>query len=927
MKELSLAAQSIWAKKSYDGSILWLPLWVHMADSAAVARMLWNKWLSEGVKKAVCAGIMEEGAAEQLFVFLAAAHDLGKATPVFQAKPARPLCPALDDRIAENLIAAGLPMKSHRDFSNANKTPHALASQILLQQAGCNKNAALILGTHHGKPPNNHMLSTSGPESYSFNYHLESKGKAEWTAVQQELIAYTMSLAGFASPEEVPRPNIPGQVLISGLLIMTDWIASNKELFPSIRLEDRWDDLPEDRDATAWEQLGLTGPWVPEDTWLRADIYSQRFDFSTPKPIQRAVTETIRDTSLPGITVIEAPMGGGKTEAALIAAEAFASSANRSGVFFALPTQATSDGIFPRMLDWVNRLDPIYNSIMLAHGKAQFNEEFQGLKFLEGDVNVDHDDTEGLIVHEWFEGQKKSLLADFVVGTIDQLLLSALKQKHVMLRHLGLANKVVIIDECHAYDAYMSQYLDMALRWLGAYNVPVIVLSATLPTEKREAVINAYLSTSKSRKDPLPRDKTSAARQPDWVSNRSYPLITYTSGGDVKQTAVAIDKSESTSVSLASLTGDALVQKLEDLLSNGGCAGVIVNTVKRAQEIARRLREHFGNDIVRLLHSRFIAPDRIDKEQEMLKELGKPDPETHRSPKRPPKRILVGTQVLEQSLDIDFDVMITDLCPMDLLLQRIGRLHRHPRPRKEKLKQAQCLVLGMDEDGFEAGSKGIYGEYLLMRTKALLPEQLNLPQDIPDLVQDVYDETVPLSLEPPGYQQAKKKWDKLIDSKENRADRFRIAPPSTSLRANIAGWLDRDKDVTDRKGEAAVRDSDESIEVLVIRQINNRLYMLGEGSPELFQNTVPDSVLAQNLARQRIRLPNALCGPWIIDQTISQLEQLNAGLLIWQESSWLKGELFLILNENSSARLGGYNLTYDKNDGLLYEKEEVKTDD
>lgn len=918
MIKLSSAAQSLWAKKANDGTLLWLPLWVHMADSAEVARMLWNQWLSNGVKQAICSEVMEEELAEQLFVFLAAAHDLGKATPVFQAKPARPLCPALDGRISDNLFAAGLPMISYKEFRNANNTPHALASQLLLERAGCNKNAALILGAHHGKPPSNHMLTSYGPESYGLNYHLESEGEAAWTAVQQELIAYTMDLARFRSLEEVPCPNIPGQVLLSGLLIMTDWIASNTEFFPNIRLEDSWKTLPKGRATAAWQQFGLTHSWDAEDTWMREDLYSQRFDFiKTPTPIQTAVLKTIKNTISPGIIVIEAPMGGGKTEAALVAAEAFADSSNRSGVFFALPTQATSDGILPRMLKWVKRLESEDHSIMLAHGKAQFNEEFQGLKFLEGDVNVDKDDNKGLIVHDWFEGQKKALLADFVVGTIDQLLLSALKHKHVMLRHLGLANKVVIIDECHAYDAYMSQYLEMALSWLGIYNVPVIVLSATLPIEKRQAVIDAYLNRSSSK----PR---ASGQQPSWVSNRSYPLITYTDGGNVKQTAVAIDESKSTSVLLAPLAEDLLVKKLEDLLSQGGCAGVIVNTVKRAQEIATALREHFGNDIVRLLHSRFIATDRAKIEQELLKELGKPGSDTE----RPEKRILVGTQVLEQSLDIDFDLMITDLCPMDLLLQRIGRLHRHQRPErslKEKLAHAQCLIMGMHGDDFESGAKSIYGEYLLMRTKALLPEKIALPQDIPDLVQNVYDDTIPLPSELPEYQQAKKNWDKLIDGKETRADAFRIKPPGTSLRLNIAGWLD--KDVSDHQGEAAVRDTDESIEVLVIQQINNRLYMLNEDRTQLLPNDVPDQLTAQTMAKQRIRLPNALCGPWIIDQTISQLEQLNAGLLVWQESSWLRGELFLVLGENYSARLGGYNLTYDQYNGLTYEKEEVITDD
>ncbi|NLY32000.1 MAG: CRISPR-associated helicase Cas3' [Firmicutes bacterium] len=919
---LSPAAKSLWAKKTSDGNMHWLPLWVHMADSAAVAQMLWNRWLPDGVKRAVCAAGMSEDQAEQLFVFLAAAHDIGKATPVFQAKPSRPLCPALDERIAESLNLGGLPMRHYSEFKWAGKTPHALATQVLLEHAGCNRNTAVILGTHHGKPPGNDLLMSRSIESYGFNYHLENDGKEAWAAIWEELIGYALSQAGYKSVEDIPNPNIPAQVLLSGLLIMTDWIASNTELFPYISLEDRAESINVfERSKTAWKNLGIPVPWDAGNAWMSADLYKERFNFDAPLNIQSVVAEVTMGIRSPGIFVLEAPMGSGKTEAALVAAEVFASISKRSGVFFALPTQATSDGIFPRMLEWVKRLESEGNhSIRLAHGNAQFNEEYESLRFFGGKANISDDEIDGVMVHGWFEGRKKSLLADFVVGTIDQLLLAALKQKHVMLRHLGLANKVVIIDECHAYDAYMSRYLDIALRWLGVYKVPVIVLSATLPAQKRMALVNAYLNThlsSKPKADPLGRGPAPVKEEPTWAAERSYPLITYTDGEDIRQSTVSIDKEKSRKVLLLPLTEEEVVNKLEDLLSDGGCAGVIVNTVQRSQTIARELRNYFGHETVRLLHSRFLAPDRIEKERELLKELGKRGPDN----RRPYKRVIIGTQVLEQSLDIDFDVMITDLCPMDLLLQRIGRLHRHARPRPDKLQAAICFVMGLNCEEFEPGAKSIYGEYLLMRTKEFLPEQLTLPEDIPNLVQDVYDENVPIASPPPGYREAKKKWDRLIQNKERRAEAFRIDPPWTDSNLTISGWLD--KDVSDHKGKAAVRDSDESLEVLLIQESKGRLYMLGmEDGPELPTNVVPDDVVAKTLARQRIRLPNVLGGHWIIDQTIAELEQLNVGLLVWQESPWLKGELFLILDENSSAHLCGYKLTYDKNDGLLYEKED-----
>lgn len=923
MDNLSLGAKSLWAKKSSENTLLWLPLVVHMADSAAVARSLWNNWLPEGPKQAISVGIGRLECAEQLLVFLAAAHDIGKATPVFQAKQARPLCPELDDRINEKLTLAGVPMAHYLQFSKTDRISHAYATQMLLEQEGCNQNAAIVLGAHHGKPVESERASRS-IGAYRFSFHLETKGREIWTGLQKELIAYAVKLANFSTIDEVPVLDMAAQVLLSGLLIMTDWIASNQELFPYMRLEDTLTgiDLIE-RGRSGWGSFSLSTPWVAGNDWENnPDLYKDRFEFEKPVEIQSAILNTAKEILSPGIIILEAPMGSGKTEAALAVAEAFADRANRSGVFFALPTQATSDGIFPRMLEWFGRLESVdNNTIKLAHGRAEFNEEYVGLKLPRGSQQIAVDNNSGVIVHEWFEGKKKSLLADFVVGTVDQLLLAALKQKHVMLRHLGLANKVVIIDECHAYDAYMSRYLDMILRWLGKYGVPVIVLSATLPMQKRRELILAYLNKElrpPSNPDPLGKGpKFTAEPQPEWMTCRHYPLLTYTDGGEVSHVAVSTANVDELTVAIQSLEEAVLVDKLTEILSDGGCAGIIVNTVKRAQEIAQKLREHFGQDIVWLLHSRFLAPDRIKKEKSLLQELGKP----RKDYPRPPLRIVVGTQVLEQSLDIDFDVLITDLCPMDLMLQRIGRLHRHGRERPEKLKDAVCFVMGTEGEEFEPGAKAVYGDYLLMRTKAMLPQQVTLPDLIPDLVQNVYDESVLLHPEPANYQKAKARWHKKIKEKETAAGVFRIGPPWPGPAHNIADWLE--KNISEQKGKAAVRDTDESIEVLLIQEREGKLGLFGwtNDGPELLDYQVPDELLAKEMARQRILLPNVLTGPWIIAQTISELERGNERLLAWQESPWLRGELFVVLDENCSTVIGDYKLIYDRENGLRHEKE------
>lgn len=928
LKKLSLAAQNLWAKKSYNmGDLLWLPLCIHMKDSASIAEKLWNQWLSQGTINIIAKGVGGELEAEQLFLFLSAAHDIGKGTPVFQAKKSRPPHHELDNQIEEKHKAAGLPIRKQQDFVNSNKTPHALASQVLLESEGCNRNVAAILGAHHGKPPETSIPDVYTINAYGFNYHLEKEGKIKWRSIQKELISYALELAGLPSVEMIPTPNMVAQVLLSGLLIMSDWIASNESYFPYIRLDDLTGNVDFSvREKNAWSELALTCPWIASAVFDSGELFSQRFSFEKPNTLQLAAAEIALDIMQPGILVIEAPMGKGKTEAALACAEVFAGKTKRNGVFFALPTQATSDGIFPRLCNWIEKLDDegLY-SIKLAHGKAQFNQDYQFIANMEGSTNIGFDEESSLVVHEWFEGKKKSLLADFVVGTIDQLLLAALKQKHVMLRHLGLAQKVVIIDECHAYDAYMGQYLRRALNWLGAYGTPVIVLSATLPASKRQAVIGSYLNKSAIESHPVDlfgNPSNVAPPTQDWVESLDYPLITYTKGNEIMQRKI-VTKEDSKKIHIEFLSEEKVDILLEGLLSQGGCVGIIVNTVKRAQELARLLRIKFSEETVLLLHSLFLAPDRIKNEKILLMELGKPGNQV----KRPRKRIVVGTQVIEQSLDIDFDVIITDIAPIDLLLQRIGRLHRHDRKRPEKLTQAKCFIMGCNDEDFEEGAKHVYGEFLLTRTKALLQKTLNLPDDIPLLVQKTYEDNLLFFPETERYAQAKEKHEKLIAFKEERAQKFRLAPAWPGANQNLIGWLDAD--MSHQHGEAAVRDSDESIEVILVKEINEEAicFLSTEGNRCSFPtNVTPSNDLGKSIARQRIRLPSILCAPWAIDKTIKELEQINMERLSeWQQSSWLKGDLALILDQNNSVVLNGFRLTYCADDGLIYEKE-VTTD-
>ncbi|NLB53942.1 MAG: CRISPR-associated helicase Cas3' [Syntrophomonadaceae bacterium] len=936
-----LQTKVVWAKKSQDNIVeQWLPLFVHMSDAAGIARLVWYHWLPSGTRGRIARGIHGtlggaddyEEAALSCFVFLAAAHDLGKATPAFQGKLRNS---EFDAQLYKQLTEAGLPLTNDIHSRIAR---HYWSSQLILEAHGFSRKIAVILGGHHGQPPNSNNL-----ENLRKGYKKDlgwDEGQQAWVEVQEELLEYALKLGGISRQEARSwEPDIAAQVLLSGLVIMVDWIVSNETYFPYINLYEGVSHLAK-RPETAWDEIYLPECWNPDNTYANSDLYTERFNIK-PRPVQTAVLDIFKKVVNPGIIIIEAPMGEGKTEAALAAAEAMANITGRSGVFFALPTQASANGLFLRFCNWIENLgDEVAHSIKLAHGKADLNEIYNKIPkrierigdfWVGGEVN---EETSGdaIIVHDWFSGRKKGILADFVIGTIDQVLMVGLKQKHLALRHLGLSNKVVILDECHAYDAYMSQYLYKVLNWLGAYGVPVIVLSATLPGEKRQQLIEAYLNkefSSMSEYDPVfDTEKPENSPLPSWASTLNYPIITYTDSNiseDVRQNEV-FGKRRTLDVRLDILSDDEeILSKLEYLLSEGGYAGLIVNTVKRAQKIAHMLTQHFGDDQVHLLHSRFLAVDRAQKEKELYAKFGVAGERTGRC-------IVVGTQIFEQSCDLDFDVLITDICPMDLLIQRIGRLHRHLRNRLPKLNQPRCFITGMNDSGFDRGAEIVYGKYLLMNTRALIQPHmklpLKLPDDIPHLVQETYRSegvSMPLELKEE-YNEAKNTHEQRIVKKVARARVFQIVDPCKGL-DDLVGWLDTGitDDPSGKRGEVTVRDTDDSLEVLVVQRRGKAYYMLPwitKFTDKLIPaDTPPNAEQARAMAECSIQLPRELC--WNIDKTIAELEKITLSeLRAWQQSSWLKGELFLVLDEELSAELCGYHLRYDKCYGLLSNKKE-----
>ncbi|MEU7753758.1 CRISPR-associated helicase Cas3' [Micromonospora sp. NPDC049171] len=930
--KLGDAARSAWGKTDRTGTstVGWLPLWRHLADTADVAGRLWDYWLSPAVRRRI-ADEMPGGDADArtLTVWIAGVHDIGKATPAFA-------CQAYG--LAERMRDHGLGYD--RDLIRADRkyAPHATAGHLILadwlqQQEWIDPHPyAVIVGGHHGTPPTDEGLRDAQVRPYLL-------GDQAWQQVQHEILTWMADRSGAAERlrdwRNVPLSQ-PMQAALTGLVIVADWIASNEELFPYVL-----DSADDDRLTTGWELLDLPVPWLPAAPPVSVDeLFDARFELpagAAARPVQRTVAELAASMPAPGMMIVEAAMGEGKTEAALAAVEILARRTGASGCYLALPTRATSDAMFARMLSWLRRLPDTRvgrgdRDVRLAHGKAALNPEYDQLRMTSLPSGIAEDTGGAAIgVHRWLAGSKRTLLSSFVVGTIDQLLFAALRSKHLVLRHLGLAGKVVIIDEAHAYDVFMGRFLDRALEWLGAYGVPVVVLSATLPAHRRAELMAAY---DNGRLGPLPaltwrdRGKTKVDPYAALRTDLRYPLVTVSTIDRGAAATSCSDSGRNVEVKLRRLDDDlpALGKLLRERLTGGGCVLVVRNTVARVQETATVLRAVLGPDTpVSVAHSRFMAVDRAAKDRWLRDTFGPPG-----SGNRPHRHVVVASQVAEQSLDIDFDLLVTDLAPIDLVLQRIGRLHRHPRDgRPARLGTPECWVTGADWSTEPpqpvAGSRRVYQLATLLRSAAVLRPHLDgaplrIPSDIAPLTQSAYGgEPLGPPSGQPAMAEAEAKQRDEIAAKEMKADGFRLAsvaeagvPLISWLSGGVAG-------ADDRAAQGYVRDTDgETLEVLLLVRTPDGLRLapwIDGGGVVIPTASTPSWRLGRSVAACTLPMPRAMTAPDVIDEVIADLEG-RIDLSAWQHNPWLAGELVLEVDGDGCARVGPFDLHYDLHRGL-----------
>ncbi|MRH93423.1 CRISPR-associated helicase Cas3' [Nocardia sp. SYP-A9097] len=915
----------------------------HLFDTAAVGELIWDHYLAESVRDMLSevAGDAERG--RRFFAWLCGIHDWGKATPAFQH---------IDPAGAAAVQAAGLSWD--RFAVTANRWRHDKAGAVLaldlLAEAGWPPEHLdwvwpLIAG-HHGKFP------ALGELNAPRNVRGKLRGNtANWRRAQRIVVERFTAALGFSNLAEVVPHQAPKravQLQLSGFIVMADWIASDEQHFVGI---DALDQVTmagaRERARSAWDRLELRCGWGRLPT-PSANAFIERFG-EEPRNSQLLVMRVAARMAGAGLLVVEAPMGEGKTKAALLATEILAARFGLDGVFVGMPTQATSDPMFTNVRRWLGNLRPeLADQVALLHGKRRFNKEWQRLLEGQDDPDVSYgsvdEDEFGLddpyrsdceecgestrpqrtAPAEWFLGSKRGLLAPFVVGTIDQLLFAATRTKHVMLRMAGLAGKVVVLDEVHAADVYMSQFLKEGLRWLGQAGVPVVLLSATLPPQQRRDLVAAYLAGAGSAETVDVSDLPEPSGYPSvtavWADDQglSQYIVEDAEPWRTKDLPLKVEVLPEPALKHgernASGGDEAVSALLAERLADGGCALVIRNTVLRAQGTYEALKWHFGDD-VRLLHGRMHVQHRADRTEDCLELLGPPGP----SRSRPARLILVATQIVEQSFDADVDLLVTDLAPMDLLLQRIGRMHRHTGfPRPQQLQDPTVVVTGFaprvdSPPWIEPGSEKIYGRYPLLRSAALIFEaesgRWSIPSQVPSLVAGAYD---PQVLVPIGWRRdAAESYGAWRDEQQLRsanAARFLLTRLGEHGRPTLAG-LHRHGTQGDRGDEQMqmiVRDGEPTLEVVLVRH-DGRGYRTmtgrwlgphGEASPDLI-----DEVLGGT-----VRLPAKLT-----PAAERELLPLDG----WRDHPWLRYSRALVLDDSSVGVIGTQRVRYDEWQGLI----------
>jgi CRISPR-associated endonuclease/helicase Cas3 len=753
----------------------WRPLVLHMLDVAAVAR----QWLLRHpafLDEWACRLQVERDVLADLVTFLTAIHDLGKFALDFQFKIPQ-LATLLTGRTGISYASRASHPSSGFGFWDASiwgQIKDQLSDLSPADMGGLNRSIRPLLTAsfgHHGKPVESLDPLAPPPLRQLYDDEVRRAAAVFIDALLGMLPGVRVALAHWGLNRSLKSQLASFSFPLSGLIILADWTGSSSDNFPlnlpftkepasEFDLKKAFSESLELADAALLRQglvavprRKLTNPW--EELFPTFKPY-------TPTLLQAAMLQATEGRG-PALYIIEDIAGAGKTEAALLLTASLMDKENVEGFYFALPTMATSNGMY-------SRLAAIYSnyfasgsnaSLILAHGRPELNAAFQDSLLPEHsrvtDVEFNATDAEEqqttrAACNTWIADRaRKAFLAQVGVGSIDQALLSVIYSKHNTLRMFGLSRKILIVDEVHAYDAYMQELLESLIKFQAQQGRSVVLLSATLPVSMKDSLGAAYLSGCNGQGDEP---------EVNLREEMHYPLITIVESGKADFIPIEPSARHCRSVGVEFLTSEdgaiePVVERLAEISREGRCAVWIRNTVADVQRAYDQLSVEIDADKLFVFHSRFAMGHRSDIEERVLRIFGKESTSVDRQ-----GRILIATQVVEQSLDLDFDEMITDLCPIDLVIQRVGRLRRHTRDQSgnridtvDERGVGTVLIFGPDPDTtieadwymgcFPGGAKVYQNHGILWRTASVLKRerQIEIPARLRYLIEAVYGET------------------------------------------------------------------------------------------------------------------------------------------------------------------------------------------
>ena len=725
----------------------------HCLDVAAAGRVYLNR--APGLRRwlAAAVGSSEEAVVDWVCFWLAL-HDLGKFSEAFQSQ-----CPE-----------AVLALRGRQPRLANYGVRHDTLGMVFWRQSlfdrvvvaewfgpetedhgdGLHAWMGAVTG-HHGQPPD-----LGAPIAWTHHFNRAEDGPAidEFCAAVR-LMFLTPEAARVPmamSPVEFERNSKALSWWIAGLAVLADWIGSNTDYFGYRADADRPTPLPDYwREALGKAERALDRVGILPLGKRAPLTFMQLFpSIDTPSPLQ-AWAASVAVSPAPQIHLLEDVTGAGKTEAAVMLTHRLISSGHVDGFYIALPTMATANAMYGRIKTMYQLLFDGDPSLVLAHGQRNLVEAFASSVLVPGAAEDDvrqSDESATARCTAWLaDHQKRALLSPAGVGTIDQALTAVLHSKHQSLRLLGLARKVLVVDEVHACDAYMQALLERLLEFHAMAGGSAILLSATLPQRMKESLLAAYA-----------RGRSCALAA---VTNApAFPLATsWQSDAPDRIVQQAIETRDAVRRTVAThyCNDEAeVVAAIEAALARGECACWMRNTVADALAAQRLFEGKVSPDKLILFHARFALGDRLDTEQCVLECFGPGS-----TPELRAGRLVIATQVAEQSLDADWDFLVTDLAPIDRVIQRAGRLRRHrrdaagarlPDPAARDQRGPPCLwVLGPawseapEAAWFKAGfpkAAHVYPDHaqLWRSAKLLGAGQFTMPDDARRLIETVFAE-------------------------------------------------------------------------------------------------------------------------------------------------------------------------------------------